>query len=156
MSNKHFMVEFGTMPWQDANSDFALMQFADSMARELILDAEEKSGIEDSSYNDIDFGAIGGAIKKAGDVVKNAVGAVGTVKNKALEFGGSVKSGFHGGFNNATRTAKAGTAIGKAGSKALNAGKAVGTAVKNNPIKSAAIGAGAAGLGAGSALSRKE
>lgn len=44
MSNKHFMVEFGKMPWQDANSDFTLMQFADSMARELILDAEEKSG----------------------------------------------------------------------------------------------------------------
>ena len=111
---------------------------------------------EDSFYNDINFGAIGGAIKgaasKVGGAVKNAAG---TVKNKALEFGGSVKSGFGGGFNNATRTARAGTAIGKAGSKVVNAGKAVGTAVKNNPIKSAAIGAGAAGLGAGIALGRK-
>lgn len=165
MSNKHFMVEFGTMPWQDANSDFALMQFADSMARELILDVE--SVIGDSSYNDF-IGAIGGAIKNAvtkaggaaakkaptnaGDAIKNAAG---TIKNKATEFGHSVRTGFNGGFNNMTRTARAGTAIGKAGKKVVNAGKAVGTAAKNNPIKATAIGAGTAGLAAGSARSGK-
>ena len=138
----------------------------DELLEEDFEDDDEllEEDFDDAFYRDFDLGAVAGAVKsgaaKAAGAVKSGVQAV---KRNAHQFAAGARTA---GKNfspevmgKLSGAAKAGRALGKAGSAiksgALNAGSAIksgaqkaGEFVKNNPGKSAAI-AGGAGLGAG-------
>lgn len=102
---------------------------------------------EDSLYNDISLGAIGGAIKKAGKQFAGGFKASGV---NAL----AAKPKIAEGISKLGGAAKAGRALGKGVDAAKKGLSATKNFVKNNPGKAAAIGAGA-GAGAGFLAGRK-
>lgn len=92
----------------------------------------------------------GNAVQEAGASVGRALGKAGKSAGEALsKVGGKIKTGFRG-----IKKSKFGQGVASGVDAVKGAAGKVGGAVKNNPVKSAAIGAGAAGLGAGIAAGR--
>ena len=120
----------------------------DDVLEEDIEDDDDLDDFEDAFYNDIDLGAIGGAIKNAGGAIKNA--------------GKKFAGGFKASGVNASKealgkmgvAAKSGRALGKGVSAVRSGANKAAAWAKNNPGKAAAIGAGA-GAGAGFLAGRK-